>query len=81
MVKNGKLQMKIRIDNSKCKSSEGCRICVQICPSKVFVLKPIKGKTGTFMGEVEIKALFKDFCNGCRECVEMCPEKCIKIDF
>ena len=73
--------MKIKIDNNKCKNPHGCMKCVQVCPAKVFVLKPIIKKKSSYAKGVEIKALFKDMCNGCMKCVEICPEQCISVKF
>lgn len=73
--------MKIKIDNNQCKNPDNCMKCVQICPAKVFVLKPIIGKKRFYVKTCEIKALFRDMCNGCMDCVEICPEKCISIEF
>jgi NAD-dependent dihydropyrimidine dehydrogenase PreA subunit len=73
--------MKIKIDNNKCKNPDICMKCVRVCPAKIFVLKPIIEKSGTYANKVEIKALFKDTCNGCMECVEVCPEQCINVEF
>ena len=72
--------MKIKIDNNKCKNPDECMKCVQVCPAKVFVLKPVEKKSSC-VKKWKIKALFKDMCNGCRGCVEVCPEQCIKIEF
>ena len=72
--------MKIKIDNNKCKNPEKCMKCVQVCPAKVFVLKPVK-KESSYAKRYEISALFKDLCNGCMDCVEVCPEKCIRVIF
>ena len=55
--------------------------CVQVCPAKVFVLKPIIEKNGSYVTSCKIKALFKDMCNGCMKCVEICPEQCISVKF
>jgi ferredoxin len=73
--------MKIKIENKKCKNPENCMKCLQICPAKVFVLKPLLEKKSWYVKAFEINALFKDSCNGCMECVEICPEKCIRIEF
>jgi ferredoxin len=73
--------MKIKIDNNKCKNPDECMKCVQVCPAKVFVLKPIIKKDKSYKKSVEIKALFKDICTGCMECVEVCPEQCISVEF
>jgi len=73
--------MKIKIDNNQCKNPDTCMKCVQICPAKVFVLKPIIEKKSTYANRVEIKALFIDTCNGCMECVKVCPEQCINVKF
>ena len=73
--------MKIKIDSNKCKNPDNCRKCVQICPAKVLVLKPIIGGKGSHVKTCEIKALFREMCDGCMECVEVCPEQCISIEF
>ena len=73
--------MKIKIDNNKCKNPDKCMKCVQVCPAKVLVLKPLKEKKRSYTKSVEIKAVFKDMCNGCMECVEICPEQCILVEF
>lgn len=73
--------MKIKIDNNKCKNPDKCMKCVQVCPAKVLLLKPIIEKRSSYAKEVEIKAVFKDICNGCMECVEICPEQCISVEF
>ena len=72
--------MKIKIDSNKCKHPDKCMKCVQVCPAKVFVLKPVEKKS-SYANGWEISALFKDLCNGCMKCVEMCSEKCIKVIF
>jgi NAD-dependent dihydropyrimidine dehydrogenase PreA subunit len=73
--------MKIKIDCNKCKNPDDCLKCVQICPAKIFVLKPGRAKENPYTKSVEIKAMFKEMCNGCMECVEICPEQCISIEF
>ena len=73
--------MKIKIDNKKCKHPDVCMKCVQVCPAKIFVLKPIITKRSAYNNKVMIEALFKDTCNGCMECVEACPEQCINLEF
>ena len=73
--------MKIKIDNNKCKNPDNCMKCVQVCPAKIFVLKPIIRKKSSYAKEVEIKALFIDMCNGCMDCVKVCPEHCISVKF
>jgi ferredoxin len=72
--------MKIKIDTTKCKNPDNCIKCVQICPAKIFVLKPADKKS-SYVKTCEIKVLFEDLCNGCMKCVEVCPEKCVSIDF
>lgn len=73
--------MKFTIDNTRCKNPDTCMKCIQICPAKVFVLKPILEKKTSYVMTFKINALFKDTCNGCMKCVEICPEKCIHIEF
>ena len=72
--------MKIKIKN--CLNPRSCMKCVNICPAKIFVLKPIGApKIGKNVKKWEIKAIFTDFCNGCLSCVDICPERCIKVEF
>lgn len=68
------------MDNKKCRNPESCMKCVQVCPAKIFVLKPTDRKS-SYVKRYEIKVLFKDMCNGCLECIEVCPEECIQVDF
>ena len=49
--------MKIKIDNNKCKNPDKCMKCVQVCPAKVFILKPIIEKKSSNAGGVEIKVV------------------------
>ena len=74
--------MKIKIDSNKCKNPDECMKCVQVCPAKIFILKP-RGtkKRSAHAKKWEIKVLFKDLCNGCMECVKVCPEQCISVEF
>lgn len=80
-MENCEKDMKIKIDSNKCKNPDVCLKCVQVCPAKIFVLKPIIEKSDSYANTCEIKVLFKDMCNGCMECVELCPEQCILVKF
>jgi len=72
--------MKIKISN--CTDPKNCMKCVEVCPAKIFVLKPLgTKKMSDYVKKREIKAIFTDLCNGCMECVEICPEQCIRIEF
>ena len=72
--------MKIKISN--CTDPKNCMKCVEVCPAKIFVLKPIgTKKMSNYVKKWEIKAIFKNLCNGCMECVEVCPEQCITVKF
>ncbi len=72
----------MKIEIGDCNDPKSCIKCVQECPVKIFVLKPIGTKNmSCYVKEWRIKAIFKDMCNGCMKCVEACPENCIKVEF
>ena len=56
--------------------------CIEVCPAKIFVLKPMgTKKLSDYAEKWEIRAVFKEMCNGCLECVRVCPEQAIHIEF
>lgn len=71
--------LKIKVDN--CNNPKSCIKCVQACPAKIFILKPIgTKKLSDHVEKWRITTIFKDLCNGCMKCIEVCPENCIKIE-
>jgi 4Fe-4S ferredoxin len=56
----------IRLNEDLC--PKGCRICVDICPSKAIILKQ-DGKP----------TVFEEFCIYCGACQTSCPEKAITL--
>ncbi|MFQ6124786.1 MAG: nitroreductase family protein [Candidatus Heimdallarchaeota archaeon] len=61
----------IRIDQKKCIL---CRKCVDVCPSKIFVWKSLKGEAK----QVEIE--YQELCILCGHCVAICPENAVLHD-
>jgi len=63
---------RITIDEKYCK---GCLICINVCPSGVFVLSDKTAGSGGKLPEV----LCLDKCLLCRMCERLCPEMCISV--
>jgi 4Fe-4S ferredoxin len=57
----------LQLDTSLC--PEGCRICVDICPSEAILID--EGKK---------LVVNEEFCIYCGACQQVCPEKAIKVD-
>lgn len=73
---------KIEIDRKKCITPYDCKICLQICPTAVFVVVPTKIDRfkETDPENYEVVAVFRDKCVACMQCVKTCPQKAIKIE-
>ncbi len=56
----------VLVKESWCKA---CGICVEVCPTKVFIL-PDGGKA---------RPVEEDNCVGCMQCVNLCPELAIQV--
>lgn len=63
---------RIVIDYHYCK---GCLICLNVCPSGVFVLSEQAGQSGVLSPE----ASRPDKCVLCRMCERLCPEMCLSV--
>lgn len=61
------IQGTIRLDSHEC--PKGCRICVDVCPSKAISLRP-DGKP----------SVFEEFCIYCGACQKSCPENAILVE-
>ncbi|MBC2723528.1 4Fe-4S dicluster domain-containing protein [Desulfosporosinus sp.] len=73
----------IKIDYDLCKDPLGCRQCLSVCPSVVFVCGPTKKWKGreTDPKEYKIVGRYFDKCSGCRDCIEVCPTGAINLEF
>ena len=68
-----KKQFKIFIDEEFCK---GCDICVELCPTDVFLISEQINSLGYY---VPIPA-FLGKCNGCKICELICPEMAVILE-
>ena len=57
----------VHIEESGCRD---CRLCVDICPTKVFEEEGAKKLA---------KVVRQDDCIGCTSCVYLCPSRCLKV--
>ena len=63
----------ITINPDWCK---GCKICVEICPKKVFAMSKNPAETGYFVAEV----IHPEKCTACYECELHCPDMAIVLE-
>lgn len=73
----GNMNLKI----NGCTDPLRCKKCLDICPAKVIILKPVNSK-GSYsdLKTWRLSMIFKTFCNGCLKCVEVCEKKYILVD-
>lgn len=64
--------MKIEIDPQLCK---GCIICVEYCPSLVFIESKTMNKKGIHVPIPEYDIM----CSKCELCMYLCPDQAIKV--
>jgi len=65
--------MAIYIDEKICK---GCKLCVEICPKKVFQVKEKVNDKGYLIPE----AVNEENCNKCKLCEISCPDLAILVE-
>lgn len=65
--------MKVYIDAALCK---GCRLCVSVCPKKVFEM----GSEVNSKGYNYARAAREDQCIGCKLCEKTCPDFVIHVE-
>lgn len=63
-----------------CQNARECRVCIEACPSQVFVITPKVGRSpGQYAGDWVAQAVLTSRCTNCMECVPACPEHAISI--
>jgi len=65
--------MSIYIDEKICK---GCKLCVEICPKKVYQVKEKVNDKGYLIPE----AVNEEDCNKCKLCELTCPDLAIFVE-
>jgi len=72
--------VKIKIDYKKCRFSQGCRRCLEICPMFVFISYSNERRTKLKApNNYFIKPVFDSLCIKCFKCVEECEAGAISI--
>jgi len=64
----------VKVNKEKCKS---CKLCIDVCPGKMFKVSENFNKMGYHYIEIDGGAEGK--CSGCRRCVILCPDVAIEI--
>ena len=63
------------IDERLCKGTEGCRICIYICPEEVLGASDRLSRRGVHPAAV----LQPDRCTGCDLCMLYCPDLAVTV--
>jgi len=64
-----------------CLDARQCRLCLQVCPSQVFVIAPRQERTqGNYAQDWVAHAVLPSRCTNCGECVTACPHSAISIN-
>lgn len=73
----------IVIDYKKCKNPLRCRRCLEVCPSVVLQVFPVKVAKfkETDPEDFRITPLYTPECTGCMECLRACPKNAISVSF
>jgi 2-oxoglutarate ferredoxin oxidoreductase subunit delta len=71
-----KKQIQIFIDETLCKGTDGCGICIRSCPKKVYE----KSRRLTPKGIRPPEPVRAEDCTGCEVCMIYCPDLAIVIE-
>ena len=63
------------IDTQLCKGTEGCRLCIHVCPEGVLGPSDELSRRGVHPAAV----LDPDRCTGCELCVLYCPDLAVTV--
>jgi len=71
---------KISIDQTKCEFDEGCRMCLEICSTGVFIVHSLKPRTPEH-GPIgfRVSPILDTLCIECDECVNHCKSGAISV--
>ena len=64
------------IDERLCKGTEGCDICVYVCPEDVLGSSGVLSRRGVHPAAV----LYLDRCTGCELCMLHCPDLAVTVE-
>ena len=72
--------MKIRISTQACGDRLDCRICMEVCPEKVFGVRPRRRKDPPVPArDWIIYPVVPHRCTGCQKCETLCPQGAITV--
>jgi ferredoxin len=77
-------KVEITVDYEACTDPMNCAKCLHVCPSTVFILKPLyqRQQTGPVVPTKDnwrLMPVHERFCYDCGECVTVCPRGAITI--
>ena len=67
---------KVWIDESFCKGTEGCNLCVHVCPEDVIGASERLSIKGVHTAVVK----HPERCTGCEWCMLYCPELAVTVE-
>ncbi|MFC1606621.1 ferredoxin family protein [Candidatus Latescibacterota bacterium] len=70
------MKYNIHVEKSRCKGVDGCGLCINICPKKVYR----KSDTLSGKGVYPPVPVYADNCNGCELCMMYCPDLVLVIE-
>lgn len=76
MAKNNGKVAGIHIDPRLCKGTEGCSICIDLCPEKVLGVADKLSARGVHPAAV----LHLEQCTGCDLCMLHCPDLALIVE-
>ena len=74
MAENKKIQ--IFVDEAMCKGTDGCGICIHVCPKKVYE----RSSRLTPKGIRPPEPARAGDCTGCKLCMLYCPDLAIVVE-
>lgn len=71
----GKRRIDITVEDSLCKGTDGCGLCIHVCPKAVYEKAPL-----TDRGLKPPAPVNADRCTGCLLCMMYCPDFAIVVE-
>ena len=73
------MPIRMEVDQQKCNNAMDCKICLKVCPQKVFVMLPATYEKYKLSEKFYVRPVHIIACTACGICVEKCPKSAIKV--
>ena len=71
---------KVSVDRTKCEFDKGCRTCLEICCTGVFMVHSLKPRTHEHKPTgFRVSPILDTLCIECDECVRCCKSGAISV--